>query len=238
MAIGKKHRIVAKTLVASRRPHQRAIDAALKLFEVTVRPGNAQRRYKVRPAVLRCNRTPGLQLMVESFHCGPKISGRTGPSGRVDTGRTAQSIDREPGVIGKRRHGRGAGGRLSLYTSIFPKARARLVGLFETEVAGGDRIDAERFKQPPHFPQFAGIVGGNDQPSNNSAMSMRARQGHITASFWSSMSLPTPLRARANSSSSWASVNGAFSAVVWISTMPPLPVRTKFASVSAPESSA
>src|SRR5215470_14458324 len=48
IAIGKKHGIVTKSPVAAWRPNQRAIDSAFKLFHVAVRPGDAQRRDKVR----------------------------------------------------------------------------------------------------------------------------------------------------------------------------------------------
>src|SRR5262249_59086679 len=170
----------------------------------------------------RCHRTGRLQLMVELLHRRAEIPVRTCPSGRMDPGRAAQSINRKPRIIGKSRQVRRACGGLSLYPGVFPKTRSRLVGLDEATFAGRNCIDAERFQQGAQFPQLAGIVGRNHQPSGDLAMGMSTRQGYITASFCSSMSLAVPLRARPSSTRSWVSVNGAFSAVVWISTMPPL----------------
>jgi hypothetical protein len=88
----------------------------------------------------------------------------------VDTGRTPQGVDCEPGVIRKSRQASRVGSRLGLDTGIFPKACAGFVGLNKAELAGCNRIDAERFKQLPHFLEFAGIVGRNHQPSGYFAM--------------------------------------------------------------------
>src|SRR5260370_40135053 len=89
IAIRKKKRIVTKSLVAARRPNQRAVDSAFKLLDVAVRPGDAQRRDKVRGTGLRCHRTAIMQPSVDHLHCCPKILARACPSGRMDAGRTA-----------------------------------------------------------------------------------------------------------------------------------------------------
>src|SRR5260370_2910425 len=61
IAIGKKNGIVPKPFVAARRPNQRAIDAAFKLLDMAVRPGDPQRRPQVPATGVRCHRTATLQ---------------------------------------------------------------------------------------------------------------------------------------------------------------------------------
>src|SRR5258708_13702312 len=176
IAIRKKNGIVAKSPVAAWWPNQRAIDSAFKLLHVTVRPGDTQRRHEVRGTGWRCHRTAVMQLLIDLLHSRPKILVRACPPGRMDAGRTSQRIDRKPGVIRKGRQARPLGGRGGLYTGIFPKRRAGLAGLNEAKLAGRNRVDAERFNQFPHFPQLAGIVGPNHQPSSQSLISPPVRQ--------------------------------------------------------------
>src|SRR5258708_12711728 len=121
IAIGKKNRIVAKPPVAARRPNQRAIDTAFKLLDVAVRPGDAQCRHEMRGAGLwRCGAAV-MQLLVDLFHSRPKILVRACPSGRMDAGRTAQGIDRNPAVIRKATQPPPLGPPAALSTAIFPK---------------------------------------------------------------------------------------------------------------------
>src|SRR5258707_6091801 len=103
IAIRKKNRIVTKSLVAARRPNQRAVDSALKLLDVAVRPGDAQCRHEVRGAGLWRYGTAIAQLLVDLLHSRPKVLVRACPSGRMDAGRTAQRIDRKAGIIRKGR---------------------------------------------------------------------------------------------------------------------------------------
>jgi hypothetical protein len=83
---------------------------------------------------------------------------------------TVQSINCQPRVIGKGGEIRRPGRRLGLYTGIFPEACASFVGLNKANFAGRNRVNAERRKQFAHFPQLAGIVGRDHQPSGNSTM--------------------------------------------------------------------
>src|SRR5438270_4749184 len=57
--------VVAESGGASRRPHQRAVDARLDLFEMIVRPCHAQRGYEMRRAPLGGCRAAFLQ---QAFH--------------------------------------------------------------------------------------------------------------------------------------------------------------------------
>ncbi len=41
VSVRQKDRVVAKALRAARREHQRAVNASLEFFEVTIRPGEA-----------------------------------------------------------------------------------------------------------------------------------------------------------------------------------------------------
>src|SRR3974377_1085609 len=64
MSVGEEHRVVAKTPLAPRRPNQRAVDAALELLEVTVRPGDAQRRNEMRCSLIRRGGTMAAKFCV------------------------------------------------------------------------------------------------------------------------------------------------------------------------------
>ena len=87
--------------------------------------------------------------------------------------------------------------------------------------------------------QLAGVMGCNDQATVDLAMYRSGKRiVHITAIFCRSTSFATPLRASARRVSNCSSLNGSFSAVPCTSTIRPSPVITKFASVSASESSA
>src|SRR5258707_7625234 len=89
IAIRKKNRIVAKPFLAARRPNQRAIDSAVKLLHMAVRPGDAQRRHEVGGPGLWRHGAVMTQLLVDFLHSCPKILARASPSGRMDAGRTA-----------------------------------------------------------------------------------------------------------------------------------------------------
>src|SRR5829696_4013648 len=58
--VGSEHRVVAEALRAARRPHQRAVDAALEQLVVPVRPGDDKRRHEMGAAHLwRGGAAPG-----------------------------------------------------------------------------------------------------------------------------------------------------------------------------------
>src|ERR1700761_8587027 len=98
------------------------------------------------------------------------------------------------------------------------------------QIGGADGFDAVGAEERLDLAHLAGIVAGDDQHT-------APRQSHASACFCNSTSSPMPLRARRSNCASSSSLNGAPSAVPWISTKPPAPVSTKFASVSAVESS-
>src|ERR1700739_2365793 len=81
VAVGQEHRIVAKSLVAARRPDQRAGNAALEVFDMAVRPGHAQRRDELGVALLRRERAAFAQLLFDRLHGAGEILVRSGPAG-------------------------------------------------------------------------------------------------------------------------------------------------------------
>src|SRR5215813_4904828 len=180
---------------------------------MAIRPSDAQCRYEVSTAELRCYGTAIAQLTVDFPHGRRKIPVRTCPAGRVNAWRPPKGINRDPGVVRKGRQARRLRGGFGLNACIFPKTRASLLGLADTQLPGRYGRDVKRFKPFAHLPHLAGIVRRNHQTSGDFAM-LTSCQGYITAIFCRSMSLPIPLRASANSANSWVSVNGIFSAVV------------------------
>src|SRR5262249_61755937 len=97
---------------------------------------------------------------------------------------------------------------------------------------GRDFVGRQQFA---HFRKLAGIMGRDYEATGDTAM---FGQPHITAIFCKSINFATPLRASASKVANCSSENGTFSAVDCNSTIWPEPVSTKFASVSACESSA
>ncbi|MGY4328665.1 hypothetical protein ACVWWG_003082 [Bradyrhizobium sp. LB7.2] len=78
--IGQKHRVVAEAGGAARRPHQRAVDARLDLFEMIVGPCDAERGNEVRLALVGRGRAALLQQPFDLRHRRGKILARTGPA--------------------------------------------------------------------------------------------------------------------------------------------------------------
>src|SRR5208282_1850661 len=73
VAVRQEHRIVTKTLIAPRRPNQRAGDAALEFLHMTVRPGDAKRGDEMRLAALRRRRAALAQFFLGRLHGPGKI---------------------------------------------------------------------------------------------------------------------------------------------------------------------
>src|ERR1700722_14878974 len=82
MAVRQEHRVIAKALVAARRPNQHAINLSLEILAMTVRPSDAQRRDEMRLAPVR-RRGPALaQLVFDRLHGAAEILVGSGPAGR------------------------------------------------------------------------------------------------------------------------------------------------------------
>src|SRR5262249_28980455 len=139
--VRQKHRIVAETLVAAWRPYQHTVDAALEGLNMTVRPGDAERRDEVRGTRRGRRRAEALQLLLDVAHGAAEILVGAGPARRMDARRAAERIDHEAGIVGERRELRGFRGRRGLDQRVFREGRAGLLGLGEAELAGGDRGD-------------------------------------------------------------------------------------------------
>src|SRR5689334_16943703 len=81
-AVGQEHWIVAETLLAARWPDQRAVDLALELFDMSVRPGDAEHRDEVRLALRRREGVALAQAGLDPLHRVTEILGLAGPARR------------------------------------------------------------------------------------------------------------------------------------------------------------
>ena len=210
---------------------------------------------------LRCPRRGRAALakfLLDRFHRVPEIPVGSGPTRRMDAGRAVEGIDHEAGIVGKGRQAGRRCRRLRFDARVFAERRAGFFWFAQSHLTCRYGLDPVGRQQLAHFLELPGIMGGYDQTTGggrrrtdfsvpyqcpNSCSSVCCRPSsvlrfHITAIFCRSMSLAMPLRASANRVVSCSSENGTFSAVACTSTMLPEPVRTKFASVSACESSA
>ena len=235
VAVGQKHRIVAKTLIAARRPNQNAVDAGLEFLGMAVRPGDAERRDEMRLAALRGRGAAVAQFFFDRLHGAAKIPLGSGPARGVNSGLAAERVDDQAGIVGKGGKPAQPCRRLRLDSCVVAKRHSGLVRFVQVQFACRYGVDAVRSKQVAHLGELARIMRCDHQPARDAAM---CRSPHITAIFCKSTSLATPLRASAKSAENCASENGVFSAVACTSTISPEPVRTKLASVSACESSA
>src|ERR1700732_564494 len=101
MPVGQKNRIIAEAGCSAWRPYQRAVDAALELFRVAVRPGHAQRAHEMRLALVGPHGAVAAELVLDPAHGGSKILGLARPARRVNPRSAAERIDREAGIIRK-----------------------------------------------------------------------------------------------------------------------------------------
>ena len=236
MPVGQERRIIAETGGAARRPDQSSIGAGLDLFEMAVGPGDAQRGYEMRLALVRRGGAAFLQQTLDPAHRRHEILALAGPARREDAGCAVQRIDHEAGIVGKGRQLRRLGGGDRLDRRIGAKRLAGFLGLAEAQFARGNGFDAMRRQQFPHLGELAGIVGRDHEPAGDSTVHVRS--DYATAIFCKSTRRATPLRASSISARNSSCENGVFSAVPCTSMMRPSPVMTKLASVSASESSA
>ncbi len=226
-----EHRIVAKTLVAARRPDRRAVDAADEGLGVSIRPGEAQCGDEP------CAPVRGVaHLLVHPRHRGGKVLGCACPARRIHPGRAVQRGDAEAGIVRQRRQAARPRSRQRLDARVADEVRCVLRRFRQAQRTRRDHRNGVRAQQIGEFRELAGIVAGQDKPR---AAGEPARH-HVapTASRCATNSAATPWRARPSIARNCASLNALRSAVPWISTMPPLSVSTKLASASAEESSA
>src|SRR5436305_7085819 len=78
-AIRQKHRIVSKTRVTARRPHQRAVNARLEFLDMAIGPGDAKGGNEMRLAPIRLHRPVLAQFVLDRLHCVREILARSGP---------------------------------------------------------------------------------------------------------------------------------------------------------------
>src|SRR5207247_4626858 len=52
-SLGQEHRIIAKAMLAARRPDERAMDLAFEILDMAVGPGNRQHAYEMGAALIR-----------------------------------------------------------------------------------------------------------------------------------------------------------------------------------------
>ena len=154
-----------------------------------------------------------------------------GPIGGVDPRAPVERCDRQPAIVGQRRHARCFRRRARLDQRVFDESGSRFGRLGQAERSCGEAFDAVRFQQGADLAQFARIVRGDHQRAG--AEPLHAR----TASACAAKMRSHPIRARRSRRSRPSSSKGAPSAVACASAILPPSMRTKFASASAFESS-
>ena len=202
---------------------------------MAVGPGHAQRGDEMRAAVARrlCARAAGRRS--SSMARGEILVGSR-PARRMDAGRAVERFDHKPGIVGESRQLRGVCRGLRLDAGIGAEARAGFFRLGAGRARPRKPLRCRKATSSSrNLVELARVVRRDHDPAGDAAM---GRLAHVTAIFCRSTSLPMPLRASASKARNCSSENGIFSAVPWISTILPPPVMTKFASVSASESSA
>src|SRR6185369_12820771 len=81
--IGLERRIIAETGGAAWRPDQSSIGAGFDLFEVTVRPGDAQRGHEMCLSLVRRGGAALLQQALDPAHRRHEVLALAGPARRV-----------------------------------------------------------------------------------------------------------------------------------------------------------
>ena len=161
-AVGLEQRIVAEALLAARRPHRDAVDAALEFFHVAVRPGETERGDEMAAPLFGRFRAALDQQRLDFVHGETEILVGSGPARRMNAGLAAERIDHQAAVVGKG----GAAGRFRrghrLDARIFGEGLAGFRRLGEPEFAGRLRFDTEGRQQFAHFGELAGIMRGDD----------------------------------------------------------------------------
>ncbi len=168
----------------------------------------------------------------ELFHREGEILVRPRPARRIDAGRPAECRDAKAAVVGERGEVRGLRRGKRLQFRVRAEGLAGFLRLVEAEIAGRHRLDAEGRKQIGNLADLAGIVACDDKFSTFEGPRHFAMVSFCSFTRSATLALAS-LRSERNSSSE----KGSRSAVPWISQIPPCPVMTKFASVSASESS-
>jgi len=224
-AVGKEDRVIAETIFTAWRKHELAPYLAFKHDRPASRPRQRERTNKFGGAVVRAG---CLQRLFHPRHRDREVPVRSRPASRINARRAIERGNNEAGIVGEGRKTGRIGSRARLEHRISRKARLCFFRFGKTELTSASHLESERREQFFDLPHLARIVGREDK---------RARMVHARARLCSSISSAMPLRAKPRSSPSAASENGAPSAVACTSTSPPEPVMTKFASVSAVESS-
>ena len=135
MAVRQKHRIVAKALVAPRRPDERAGDATFEFLHMTVGPGDAKRGDEMRCAALRRHSAGFSQLLFDFLHGFAKILVGPGPARRMDARRAVERIDHEAGIVGKGRQAGCLRRRFRLDARVVAECRSNFFGFGKSHVA-------------------------------------------------------------------------------------------------------
>ena len=167
MAVRAEDGIVAEPSRPTRRKDEGSVHPALEGFHRAVRPGERQHADESRPPRLR--RAPRFKFALDAGHRGAKILALARPSRRIDPGRALERLDAKPGIVGERNHARRARRRFRFQDSVVAEGRPRLLGLIETERARAERLDAVRGEQFLDLAQLAGVMGGDDERSGETA---------------------------------------------------------------------
>src|SRR6185503_7996410 len=97
LAFRHEDRIIAKALVASRRPDQLAANDAFEAFDVSVRPGEREHTDETCTAVdFAIRRSLRLEAVLDLLHGDAEILVRPGPARRVNARRSCESVAGKP----------------------------------------------------------------------------------------------------------------------------------------------
>src|SRR5690554_603068 len=125
-----KDRIIAKALIAARRPNQTALNAPLEMFDFPRRGGHSQGADEFCTSIGRI-----AEFLLDTLHGVRKVLVSTGPAGRIDAGLTIQGGHAQAAIIRQRRKPATGGGSLGLDRRILCKGRSILFRLRQAEVA-------------------------------------------------------------------------------------------------------
>ena len=135
-AVGAEERIVAKAFIAARRPHRDAVDAALELLNVAIRPGETQRGDEMRTTLIGRFGAALDQERLNAVHGGAEILVGSRPARGMNPGLAPERIDNQTGIVGECRRAARARRGKRFDARIGGESFAGFLRLRQTEVAG------------------------------------------------------------------------------------------------------
>src|SRR5512135_1433613 len=160
-AVGAKERIVAKAFITTRRPHGDAVNSALELLNVSIRPGETQRRKEVRTTLIERFSAALNQERLNAVHGGAEIFVGSRPARGINPGLAPKRIDNQTGIVGECRLTARARRGKRFDACIGGESFACFLRLREIEVAGRLCGESVWCEQLADFLELAWVVGGD-----------------------------------------------------------------------------